>query len=461
MVHTFTLDNARFAVDGNSGSIHSLDPIAYQLLSGEDAMPEREHARQKLAHQYTINEIDETYNELVELHRNGSLFMAESELKTLAEHTHRTPAVKSVCLNVAHDCNLRCEYCFASEGDYHSGRMLMRKETALQSVDFLVKASQGLHNIEIDFFGGEPLINFDVVKVTVEYGRSIEARINKRFFFTITTNGTLFNDNNIVFINEHMDNIVISIDGRREIHDALRHDTIGHGSYDRIVPMAQKVVSGRKGRSHFIRGTFTRLNKDFSNDVFHLADLGFREISVEPVVGCGKAFHILEADVPEICAEYERLARRYIERVKSGIPFRFYHFNLDLYHAPCLAKRISACGAGYEYIAVAPNGNIYPCHQFVGEEDYILGNVTTGWNEHAAGIGQAFRENTILNKKACDNCWAKLFCSGGCHANAYFSNGRITEPNAVSCMLQKKRIECAIMVQTALAQEEIKQEMVK
>jgi len=322
------------------------------------------------------------------------------------------------------------------------------KEVAFKAVDYLVKNSSGRRNIEIDFFGGEPLLNFDVVKATVDYGRSLEDKFNKKFYFTITTNGTLLDDEKIKFLNENMDNVVISIDGRKEIHDEIRHYASGNGSYDKIVPLAKKLVEERNGKSYFIRGTFTKKNKDFSKDVFHLADLGFKEISVEPVVGTGDEIYFDESDLPEILDEYENLAKLYIKRLKSGKSFRFYHFNLNLYNGPCLLKRITACGAGYEYLAVSPEGNIYPCHQFVGQEEFVIGNIDDGITN--IELKDKFKNNNIFAKEECKNCWAKLFCSGGCHANAYFTNKDISKPNEIACILQKKRIECAIMVQAAL-----------
>lgn len=453
MVHTYSLDGYCFAVDGNSGSIHVLDEITFDLISGESEMPAYESVCRKLAGKYPQAEIDEAFGEIKALAEVGTLFSAEEDLLKAAGARRISNSPKALCLHVAHDCNLRCDYCFASEGDYNSGRKLMPREVALKAVDFLMESSSGRRHIEIDFFGGEPLMNFDVVKETVAYGRKLEASTGKCFYFTITTNGTLLDRKKIDFINEQMDNVVISLDGRKEVHDAARHDRAGHGSYDRIVPLAKELVAGRKGKSYFIRGTFTRRNMDFSKDVMHLADMGFREISLEPVVGTGKPLHFQESDKPGIFAEYENLARQYIRRVNGGRPFRFYHFYLDLYGGPCLFKRIAACGAGYEYLAVSPDGDLYPCHQFVGEEAFILGNVFTGLDPRTREIREKFQANTVFRKEACRNCWAKLFCSGGCHANAYFSNGDILKPNELNCMLQKKRIECAIMVQAVLGEQ--------
>ncbi len=448
MVHTFTLNGYHFSVDGNSGNIHLLDDLSFHILDGKQEVLGHEEAIALLKDRYCETDITEAYNEIQQLIKEDLIFTSDQSIEDVINHWERDNSIKALCLHVAHDCNLRCEYCFADEGDYSTGRSLMNREVALKSVDYLVANSGKRRNIEIDFFGGEPLMNFDVVKAVVAYGREIERKTNKQFYFTMTTNGTLLDEENIEFINANMDNIVISIDGRKRIHDAVRHDVNGGGSYDRIVPLAKKLVDGRKGKSYFIRGTFTSKNIDFSNDVFHLADLGFKEISVEPVVGIGKEFFITDSDVPNILEEYERFALQYLQRMLDGKPFRFYHFNLDLYGGPCLYKRIVACGAGFEYLAVSPTGDIYPCHQFVGEKDFKMGNVYDGITNHE--VSSRFRENNIATKKECRECWAKLFCSGGCHANAWFTNGNIKEPNEISCILQKKRIECAIMVQHLL-----------
>lgn len=320
----------------------------------------------------------------------------------------------------------------------------MSREVALKAVDYLVANSGGRKNIEIDFFGGEPLMNFDVVKDVVAYGRNMEKTTGKHFYFTITINATLLNKERIAFINKNMDNVVISIDGRKEVHDTVRHDMAGNGSYDKIMPMAKELVAGRNGKSYFVRGTFTAKNKDFSNDVMHLADMGFKEISVEPVVGSGSDLYFKDSDIPDILKEYENLALKYIDCLSKNDKFRFYHFNIDIDDGPCLFKRVTSCGAGYEYLAVSPEGKIYPCHQFVGQDEFVIGDIYNGISN--IKMGEKFKENTIFKKEKCRDCWAKLSCSGGCHANAYFTNGNIQEPNELSCTLQKKRIECAVMI---------------
>lgn len=368
MVHTYSLNGYQIAVDGNSGSIHVLDDLTYQLLKDEKNMPSKAQAQKKLKDAYTDDEISEAYEEIQSLHNEGVLFSSIQSLNDAIGTRRIKTGLKALCLHVSHDCNLRCEYCFASEGDYNCGRKLMSREVALKAVDLLVANSTGRRHIEIDFFGGEPLMNFEVVKDVVAYGRRLERTTDKKFHFTITTNGTLFTKENIQYLNENMDNVVISIDGRKEIHDAVRHNAAGLGSYDKILPMAKELVAGRNGKSYFIRGTYTAKNKDFARDVMHLADLGFKEISVEPVVGSGSDLYFKESDIPELLNEYENLAQQYIERLSNGNAFRFYHFNLNIYDGPCLLKRISACGAGNEYIAVSPDGDLYPCHQFVGHD---------------------------------------------------------------------------------------------
>ena len=453
MVHTYSLNGYNIAIDGNSGGIHVLDDITLEILKDENEMPSLVNIQEKLKEKYTVGEISEAYNEIKFLNEQGILFSSIKKLEDAVGSKQMNNCLKALCLHVSHDCNLRCEYCFASEGDYKSGRKLMSREVALKAVDYLVASSYGKHNIEIDFFGGEPLMNFDVVKDVVAYGRQIEKSTDKHFYFTITTNGTLLDKEKIDYINENMDNVVISIDGRKEVHDAVRHDRANHGSYNKIMQLAQELVLGRNGKSYFIRGTFTAKNKDFSKDVMHLADMGFKEISVEPVVGSGNDLYFKESDIPAILKEYENLSLQYIERLSNERKFRFYHFNINIYDGPCLFKRVTACGAGYEYLAVSPEGNLYPCHQFVGQDKFVIGNVFIGINNNK--MCDEFMKNNILAKEKCRDCWAKLFCSGGCHANAYFSNGSISEPNELSCTLQMKRIECAIMIQALKADKGI------
>ncbi|NQS75482.1 MAG: thioether cross-link-forming SCIFF peptide maturase [Peptococcaceae bacterium] len=442
MVHVYALNGFNIAVDGNSGCIHVIDDLAKDMLAHFRESFTCEQAIQKLQGKYTIEGIKDVWQEVNTLMQKGLLFSPEIQVPNWDQ---QNKGLKALCLHVAHDCNLRCEYCFASKGSYNVDKRLMPEEIAFQAVDFLVENSGKRENIEIDFFGGEPLLNFGVVKKTVEYARKIETLTGKKFYFTITTNGTLFDESNIAYINENMDNVVISIDGRKSVHDAIRYNAAGRGTYDKILADALRLVRSRENKSYFIRGTFTSWNTDFSQDVLHLADQGFEEISMEPVVGTGEDFHIREEHIPEIIAEYERLAYAYITRIREGHPFRFYHFNVDIYQGPCLYKRITACGAGTEYFAVTPEGHLYPCHQFVGQEEFQMGSLDTGIKNNI--LVEQFGQANILNKEDCRNCWAKLFCSGGCHANSYFANGNILKPVESICAMQKKRIECAIMIE--------------
>ncbi|NPV27876.1 MAG: thioether cross-link-forming SCIFF peptide maturase [Firmicutes bacterium] len=447
MIHVFRMNGYNIAVDGNSGSIHLLDNIGYQILNGMQQLDPLDDVIQRLKRDYPVLEIIEAYDEIKTLKEKEMLFTPNRIIEEAISLNKSDNSIKALCLHVAHDCNLSCAYCFASKGNYQSRRSLMSEEVAIKAVDFLIDNSGKRHNIEIDFFGGEPLLNFNTIKKVVLYGRKVEKNRGKKFYFTITTNGTLLNQENIDFINEYIDNVVISLDGRKEVHDSIRYDRVGKGTYDRIVPLAQKLVSGRNTKSYFIRGTFTARNKDFTRDVMHLADLGFKEISVEPVVGVGKDIHIKEEDIQTILDEYEKLAVEYLNCLQQGRNFRFYHFNLNLYEGPCIYKRIISCGAGFEYFAVSPEGHLYPCHQFVGQKDFVMGDIYHGIEN--TKLLDKFKNNNILTKERCRECWAKLFCSGGCHANAWYSNGDIAKPNDIACELQKKRIECAIMVQVA------------
>lgn len=357
-----------------------------------------------------------------------------------------------MCLNIAHDCNLRCEYCFAAKGDFGRGRMLMPLEVAKKAIDFLVEKSGTRHNLEVDFFGGEPLMNFEVVKETVAYARSLEKPHNKNFRFTITTNGLLLSDDKIDFINREMSNVVLSIDGRREVNDRLRIRTNGGGSYDTIVPRFQKLVATRgKDKDYYARGTFTKYNLDFTEDVLHLVDLGFDQVSVEPVVSDPKlSYSIQEEDLPRVFEEYERLANTIIARKKAGEGFNFFHFMIDLNQGPCAIKRLRGCSCGNEYVAVTPEGDIFPCHQFVGEDDWKMGNVLDG--SYDLERKNEFALANVYSKERCKNCWAKFYCSGGCNANNWQYEGDIHKPHEIACALEQKRLECAVMIQAALAE---------
>ncbi len=443
MIHTYKMNGYPIVLDVNSGSIHVTDEQTYDILNTFEEMPTLEQVLTKFGGSVDENRLTEVWQEIKELKDQGVLYSEDIELDLDPEKSLHT-GLKAICLHVAHDCNLRCEYCFASKGDYKTGRSLMSKETAFQALDYLVKHSGTRKNIEVDFFGGEPLINFDVIKATVDYGKSLEETTGKKFFFTMTTNAFHVTEEQAEFLNDHMGNIVISLDGRKPVNDKMRKNIAGKGSYEEIVKNAKLIVDGRKGKQYFIRGTFTSFNKDFSEDVRHIRSLGFREISIEPVTGKGSPLHIKKEDLEEILQEYERFAAEY---AKDETDYRFYHFNINIYDGPCLSKRITACGAGTEYTAVSPDGKFYPCHQFVGQEEFSIGNLKEGIKN--TDLQLEFAAANVYGKDACKKCWAKYFCSGGCHANAYYTNNDIHKPDEIACILQKKRIECAIMIQVA------------
>lgn len=437
MIHAFAYRDKYLVLDTESGSVHQLDRQSYEIVRA------METGNDVYALPYSNSEIDEVLSELDELRKLGQF---DSPAPAPVIHRAEYSPIKSMCLNIAHDCNLRCAYCFAETGEFHGGRMLMSIETAKAALDFLIAHSMGRHNLEVDLFGGEPLMNFEVVKQTVAYGRELEKKHNKCIHFTITTNGVALNDEIIDFINKEMFNLVISIDGRRNVHDALRVTPNGQGSYDIIVPKAQKLISLRKkseNPQHYVRGTFTANNLDFTEDVKTLTELGFTEISVEPVVlPPDNPCAITENNIETALAEYDRLADFVIEKRKAGEPFNFFHFMVDLNDSPCLAKRSLGCGAGVEYVAVSPDGNVYPCHQFVGNKDFLLGNVRGGELDNS--VRARFAGCNIFTKESCSNCWAKYFCSGGCAANAHNLNGSIMQPPKISCELLKKRTELAL-----------------
>ena len=437
MVHTFHCLGKVFLVDVESGSIYEIDGLTEKLINRKispDSYPEGEFLC------YSEQDIADAQREIDELTRQGLLFSPEGEHKPAVY----SGIIKSMCLNVSHLCNLRCEYCFADGGTYNGAAENMSLDVALKAIDMIVSKSANRHNLEVDFFGGEPLLNFDVVKKTVEYARSIEKAHNKNFRFTITTNAMLLNDEIIDFFNKEMYNVVVSIDGRRSVHDCVRKTASGKGSFDTAIKNALRFKQLRKGQ-YYIRGTYTALNKDFSKDVLFLNDLGFDQLSIEPVVlPENHRLAIKKEDIEQLKAEYDKLAEAYVERRKGEKWFNFFHFMLDIYNGPCESKRLVGCGAGNDYVAVAPNGNIYPCHQFDGEKDYVIGNVLDG--SFNTEIPKFFAENNLLKKDKCRNCWAKYYCSGGCAANAIKYGGGINKPYELSCELMRKRIECAIAV---------------
>ena len=422
------------------------------VITGElDRLYKGVLAKTDLASKYSTEDIKEGIEEILELRASQVLFTDDVYEGYVDDFQNRETVVKALCLNVAHDCNLRCKYCFADEGEYHGRRALMSEEVGKAALDFLVKNSGGRKNLEVDFFGGEPLMNWEVVKKLVEYGRSIEKEYDKNFRFTITTNGTLLNDEILEFVNKEMGNIVLSIDGRKEVNDSMRPRAGGQGCYDDIVPKYQKVAESRHQLRYFVRGTFTHANLDFSEDVKHLAELGFKQISVEPVVASPEDWYAFkDEDIPIICEEYDKLAKYYIEKHKEGKGFNFFHFNIDLEGGPCVAKRLSGCGSGCEYLGVTPWGDLYPCHQFVGNEDFIMGNVFDGITR--PDIRDKFKKSNVYSRPECQKCFARYYCSGGCAANAYNFNGDINATYKHGCELQRKRIECAIMIKAALAE---------
>ena len=457
MVHQYKLNGYNIVLDTCSGSVHTVDEVAYDIIALYKEKTEDEIVSiisEKYAHlpEITKEEILECIGDVKALEEAGKLFSVD-EFENLAfDYKNNSKVIKALCLHVAHTCNLNCSYCFASQGKYQGDRALMSFETGKRAFDFLIENSGTRRNLEVDFFGGEPLMNWDVVKQLVAYARSIEKEKGKNFRFTLTTNGVLIDDEVIDFANKEMSNVVLSLDGRKEIHDLFRVDYAGNGSYDKILPKFKKLVDSREGKNYYMRGTFTHNNVDFTNDIFHMADLGFTELSMEPVVSkeddpCA----LTKEDMPKLFEQYEILAKEMLKRKKEGRPFTFYHYMLDLKNGPCIYKRITGCGSGTEYMAVTPWGDLYPCHQFVGDEDYCLGNIYDGVTNTA--VQDKFRRCNAYARKDCRDCWAKLYCSGGCAANAYHATGSIEGVYEQGCELFKKRIECAVMMQVAEAEE--------
>ncbi|MCQ2534907.1 MAG: thioether cross-link-forming SCIFF peptide maturase [Clostridia bacterium] len=451
MIHQYKLGGYNIVLDICSGSIHVVDDVTYDLIGMFEANS-REEAVKNLMDKYSGTEmgtkenIDECYDLILELKDNGKLFTEDNYKPMAGELKAKTSGiVKALCLHIAHTCNLNCEYCFASQGKYHGDRSLMSFEVGKRALDFLVENSGSRHNLEVDFFGGEPLMNFDVVKDLVKYARSIEKEHNKNFRFTLTTNGVLVDDDVIEFANKEMSNVVLSLDGRKEIHDRYRVDYAGNGSWEKIVPKFQKFVEARGNKNYYMRGTFTHANPDFVEDIKTMLDLGFTELSMEPVV-CpdGDPSQLTEEDLPIVLEQYEKLAELMIERDKEGKPFTFYHYMIDLKGGPCIYKRISGCGSGTEYMAVTPWGDLYPCHQFVGDSKFCLGNIYEGVTNKE--IQDEFACCNVYAHEECHDCWARLYCSGGCAANAYHSTGSVRGVYKYGCELFKKRMECAIMV---------------
>lgn len=458
MVHQYQLNGYYIVVDTCSGSIHSVDDVAYDVISLYETHSEDEIIRKILAdypdrRDVNQEEIRECLEDIQLLKKENRLF-SKDLFEPLSENlAMKQDTVKALCLHVAHTCNLNCSYCFAAQGKYHGERDLMSFETGKKAIDFLISHSGDRHNLEVDFFGGEPLMNWETVKKIVAYARLREKEENKHFRFTLTTNGVLIDQEVMDFCNREMDNVVLSLDGRKEVHDHFRKDYQGRGSYEKVVPLFQAFAQSRRGKSYYIRGTFTHHNTDFTKDIFHMADLGFTELSMEPVV-CPPSdpYALTQEDLPVLYEQYEILAKEMLRRKKEGRPFTFYHYMLDLSHGPCIYKRIAGCGSGTEYLAVTPKGELYPCHQFVGETAYRLGDLEKGIVNSA--LRDRFASCNVYARPQCRDCWARLYCSGGCAANAYHATGDIGGIYEYGCQLFKKRLECAIMLQVAESEEE-------
>ena len=452
MVHQYKNNGYNIVLDVNSGSVHVVDEMVYDMIAlyKENTLDEM---IAKLSDRYPVEDLKEAYGEINELVEAECLFTEDIYKDYIFDFKRRPTVVKALCLHIAHDCNLACKYCFAEEGEYHGRRALMSFEVGKKALDFLIANSGSRRNLEVDFFGGEPLMNFDVVKQLVAYGREQEKLHDKNFRFTLTTNGVLLNQDIIDFANKEMGNVVLSCDGRKEVNDFMRPFRGGQGSYDRIMPKFKQVAESRDQNNYYIRGTFTHFNTDFAADVLSLADEGFKQISVEPVVAPDtEDYAIKESDLPKIMEEYDKLALEMLKREKEGKGFNFFHFMIDLSGGPCVAKRLSGCGSGTEYLAVTPWGDFYPCHQFVGQEEFLMGNVDDGIVRK--DLQDEFKCCNVYAREKCNECFAKFYCSGGCAANAYNFTGKITDTYDIGCEMMRKRVECAIMLKAARAEAE-------
>ena len=459
MIHQYQLNGYNIVLDVYSGSVHCVDEVAYDMIAMYEQHDKQTIVDAVLAkygerEDVSAEELSECYDDITALKEQGKLFAPDVYRDKAFDFKNRNTVVKALCLHVAHTCNLNCEYCFAAQGKYHGERAVMSLEVGKAAIDFLIKHSGTRRNLEVDFFGGEPLMNFDVVKETVAYARSIEKQHNKNFRFTLTTNGVLVDDEVIEWANRECHNVVLSLDGREEVHDRLRKTVNGKGSYATIVPKFQHFVEKREGKGYYLRGTYTHNNPDFTKDIFHMLDLGFDQLSMEPVVCAPEdPYALTKEDLPVLFEQYEILAKAQIERRREGRPFTFYHYMLNLEHGPCVYKRISGCGSGTEYMAVTPWGDLYPCHQFVGEEEYKLGDLWTGVTNTA--LRDEFKLCNAYARPDCSDCWARMYCSGGCAANAYHATGSITGVYEYGCELFRKRMECAVMVKVAEYQDGI------
>ncbi len=474
MIHRYKCNQYNIVLDVNSGMVHVTDEMSYDMIGlmeqtrdrkmvleemrrlykqPEKAAVYQQQAEEALTEETILDIFSSLYDELMTMIDNGSLFTEDVYEPYIDNFSKRETVVKALCLHIAHDCNLACRYCFAEEGEYHGRRALMSLDVGKQALDFLVANSGNRRNLEVDFFGGEPLMNFEVVKELVRYGRELEKTHDKLFRFTLTTNGILLNDEIMEFANQEMNNVVLSIDGRKEVNDRMRPFRNGAGSYDLIVPKFQKFAESRNQTKYYVRGTFTHNNLDFSEDVKHLAELGFKQISVEPVVAKNTdSYAIQQEDLPKIMEEYDKLSQYILEKRKKGEGFNFFHFMIDLSGGPCVAKRLSGCGSGTEYLAVTPWGDLYPCHQFVGEEEFKMGTVYEGVTN--TELRDRFKKLNVYAKDKCRECFARFYCSGGCTANSYKFHGKIDDAYDIGCEMQRKRIECALMIKAAESEEE-------
>lgn len=459
MIHAYKINGYNIILDQNSGCVHSVDEVAYDIITMYENKSKDEiksFILEKYRDKDDVNdeEIELCFDDIEELIKDGRLFAKDTFEDVAKEFKKRQGVVKAICLHVAHDCNLACKYCFAGKGEYDGPKGLMSFETGKRALDFLIEQSGSRRNLEVDFFGGEPLMNWDVCKKLVEYGREQEKLHNKNFRFTLTTNGLLINDDVINFCNKEMGNVVLSLDGRKATNDAMRVSRNGNGSYDLIIDKFRKFADSRNQENYYMRGTYTHNNLDFSNDIIHMADLGFKELSIEPVV-CSpdEPYALKESDLPVLKEQYQILADEMLKRYRKGNGFTFYHYMIDLDAGPCIVKRVSGCGVGTEYLAVTPNGELYPCHQFVGDENFLLGNIWDGITNKQ--VLEQFENCNVYSHKECKDCFAKLYCSGGCAANAYHTTGSVNGIYEFGCELHRKRIECAIMLKVAEAEEKL------
>lgn len=462
MIHAYKMNGYNIIIDQNSGCVHSVDDVAYDIITNYENK-NKDEIKSYILEKYkdrddvTAEDIDLCFDDIETLKKEGRLFAEDTFEKTASAFKKRQGVLKAICLHVAHDCNLACKYCFAGKGEYYGPKGLMSFETGKRALDFLVEQSGARHNLEVDFFGGEPLLNWDICKKLVEYGRSIEKKYNKNFRFTVTTNGVLLNDEIMDFCNKEMGNVVLSLDGRKETHDRLRITRKNTGSYDMIIDKFKKFAQSRNQKDYYMRGTYTHFNTDFSKDIIHMADEGFKELSIEPVV-CDPSedYALKESDLPVLKEQYEILANEMLRRYRKGKGFTFYHYMIDLDAGPCIVKRVSGCGVGTEYMAVTPDGELYPCHQFVGDEKFLLGDIWNGVKNK--NVLEQFENCNVYSHKECKDCFAKLYCSGGCAANAYHSTGSVSGVYEFGCELHRKRIECAVMLKVAEAEENLKVE---